>query len=94
MKICVTLNINGHGSITESKTLFTKDIVIGNLVKLRDMVIYLHQFATLLKAGISGVDATGILAKQTTSKSLTKLLLDIDENHRSGTPLSSKCSYA
>ncbi|MBO1514757.1 type II secretion system F family protein [Metabacillus bambusae] len=71
------------------ETLFTKEIVIGNPVKLRDMVIYLRQFATLLKAGISVVDATGILAKQTTSKYLSKALLDIDEDLRSGNPLSS-----
>lgn len=71
------------------ETLFTKDIVIGNPVKLRDMVIYLRQFATLLKAGISVVDATGILAKQTTSRYLSKALLDIDEELRSGNPLSS-----
>ena len=70
------------------ETLLTKEITIGNLVKLKDLVIYVRQFATLLKAGVSVVDSTSILAKQTESKVLSKALLDIEEDLRSGNPLS------
>ncbi|MDQ0232816.1 type II secretion system F family protein [Metabacillus malikii] len=70
------------------ETLFTKDIAIGNPVKLKDFVIYLRQFATLLKAGITVVDATNILAHQTSSKPLSRALLDVSEELRSGNPLS------
>ena len=72
------------------ETLLTKDITIGNPVKLKDLVIYVRQFATLLKAGVSVVDSTSILAKQTESKVLSKALLDIEEDLRSGNPLSQR----
>ncbi|MGD6816727.1 type II secretion system F family protein [Metabacillus sp. 113a] len=70
------------------ETLLTKDISIGNPVKLQDFVIYLRQFATLLKAGISVVDSTNILAKQTESKALRRALEQMEEDLRSGNPLS------
>ncbi|MDR0138190.1 type II secretion system F family protein [Metabacillus idriensis] len=70
------------------ETLLTKEISIGNPVKLQDFVIYLRQFSTLLKAGISVVEATNILARQTDSKALSKALFDVEEDLRSGNPLS------
>ncbi len=70
------------------ETLLTKDISIGNPVKLQHFVIYLRQFSTLLKAGVSVVDSTKILASQTESKALTKVLLDIEQELREGNPLS------
>ena len=70
------------------ETLLTKDISIGNPVKLQHMVIYLRQFATLLKAGVSVVDSTRILAEQTESKALKKALLDIEQELVEGNPLS------
>ncbi|HEO8419898.1 type II secretion system F family protein [Niallia sp. FSL W8-0635] len=70
------------------ESFFTKDIVIGNPVKLQDMVIYLRQFATLLSAGISIIDSTKILAEQTTSKALRKVLKEVKEDLREGNPLS------
>lgn len=75
--------------ITEVReSLLRKDITIGNPVKHQDFVIYLRQFATLLKAGVSLVDSTNILAKQTESKALKKALLAIEEDLRSGNPFS------
>ena len=56
------------------ETLLTKDISIGSPVKLQHMVIYLRQFATLLKAGVTVIDSTRILAEQTDSKPLKKAL--------------------
>ena len=70
------------------QTLLTKEITIGNPVKLQHFVIYLRQFATLLKAGVTIVDATRILAEQTESKALKKALLRIEEQLRSGQSLS------
>jgi type IV pilus assembly protein PilC len=70
------------------ETLFTKDLSFGSPVKLEHFVIYLRQFATLLKAGVTVVDATGIMAQQTESKSLKKALLAVEQELREGNPLS------
>lgn len=75
--------------ITEMKeSLLKKDIVIGNQVKHQDFVIYLRQFATLLQAGVSLVESTNILAKQTESKALKNALSTVEEELRSGLPFS------
>lgn len=70
------------------ETWLTKEITIGNPVKLQHLVIYLRQFATLLKAGVSVVESTKILAQQTESKTLRKALLDIESELREGVQLS------
>jgi type IV pilus assembly protein PilC len=70
------------------ETLMTKDITIGNPVKLQHFVIYLRQFATLLQAGVTIVEATAILAAQTESKALKKALLDAEQELREGKPFS------
>ncbi|WP_102263741.1 type II secretion system F family protein [Mesobacillus jeotgali] len=70
------------------ETLLTKEINIGNPVKLQHLVIYLRQFATLLKAGVSVVESTNILARQTESKALRKALLDVEAELREGNQLS------
>lgn len=70
------------------QSLLKKDIVIGNPVKHQDFVIYLRQFATLLQAGVSLVESTSILAKQTESKALKKALLVVEDELRSGQPFS------
>lgn len=70
------------------ETLLTRDISIGKPVKLQHFVIYLRQFSTLLKAGVTVVDATAILAAQTDSKHLKYALHDIEQELREGNPLS------
>lgn len=70
------------------ETLMTKDITIGNPVKLQHLVIFLRQFATLLQAGVTVVDSTRILAEQTESKALGKALKEIEDELRDGNPLS------
>ena len=70
------------------ETLLTKDIAIGNPVKLQDFVIYLRQFSTLLRAGVTIVDATNILSKQTSSKALRNALEQMEEDLKSGQALS------
>ncbi|AEH47011.1 Type II secretion system F domain protein [Parageobacillus thermoglucosidasius C56-YS93] len=71
-----------------SQTLLTKEITFGKAVKLQDFVIFLRQFATLIKAGVSIVDSTRILAEQTESKALKKALMEVEESLRAGNPLS------
>ncbi|MEH7384767.1 type II secretion system F family protein [Bacillus sp. JJ1521] len=70
------------------ETFLTKDIAVGNPVKLRDFVIFLRQFSTLIKAGITIVDSMNILANQTSSKPLQKALSDVEVDLREGIPLS------
>lgn len=72
--------------LTETKpSIFTTDISIGNnAVKHRDFIIYCRQFATLIRAGITIVDATNILAHQTDSKGLKKALLLVESELRDG----------
>lgn len=53
------------------------EIYIGNPVKMMHFIIYCRQFATLIRAGVSIVDATSILAQQTESKPLRKALHDV-----------------
>ncbi|NRD76003.1 type II secretion system F family protein [Bacillus sp. BRMEA1] len=74
------------------ETFLTKDLSIGNPVKLQHFVIYLRQFATLLKAGVTVVEATAIMALQTESKALKKALLDVEGELREGKALSDAVS--
>jgi type IV pilus assembly protein PilC len=74
------------------ETMMTKDLTFGNPVKLQHFVIYLRQFATLIKAGVTVVDATGILAAQTESKGLKKALLAVEQELREGNPYSEAVS--
>lgn len=65
-------------SLVERKTsLLQIDIYIGNPVKTIHFIIYCRQFATLMRAGVSIVDATRILAEQTDSKPLRKALQEV-----------------
>lgn len=78
-----------HATIEEIEPSFLKkDIYIGNPVKLPDFVMFLRQFSTLLKAGVTIVDATSILAQQTSSKPLMRALENIEEALRAGKPFS------
>lgn len=74
------------------ETFLTKDISFGSPVKLQHFVIYLRQFATLLKAGVTVVESTSILAEQTESKGLKRALLDVEVELREGKALSDAVS--
>lgn len=71
-----------------AETTLTKDISFGSPVKLAHLVIYLRQFATLLQAGVSIVEATRILAEQTESKALQKALVVVGQDLQEGKSLS------
>lgn len=70
------------------QSFLNKEISIGKQVKSQQFVIFLRQFATLLRAGVSVVDTTNILAAQTESKVLQKVLADVEEELREGNHLS------
>jgi type IV pilus assembly protein PilC len=74
------------------QTLFNKELSLGSPVKSQQFVIFLRQFATLLRAGVSVVDSTSIMAAQTESKALQKVLADVEEELRQGNPLSNAMS--
>lgn len=57
-------------------------------VKHKHFVVFIRQFSTLIKAGISINDATDILAKQTESKLLAETLAEISKEIRKGNPFS------
>lgn len=76
--------------ITETKpSIFTKDLSIASKsVKNAHFVIYCRQFATLIRAGISIVEATNILTNQTESKKLKEILIQVEYDIRGGTSFS------
>src|SRR5699024_8637200 len=76
--------------VTETKpSIFNRDLNIGGSgVKAEDFVIYCRQFATLIRAGVTIVDATNILADQTESKVLRKTLKDVEREIRGGVAFS------
>lgn len=74
------------------ETLLTKEISLGSPVKLQDFVIYLRQFSTLIRAGVSVVEATNILSQQTESKALRRALQSVEVDLREGKPLSTAAS--
>ncbi|MCZ2259821.1 type II secretion system F family protein [Sporosarcina sp. G11-34] len=78
--------------IEESKSILHKQISFGAQVKNEDFVVYCRQFATLIRAGISIVEATQILANQTTSKMLKQALFSVEEDIRTGMPFSNAAS--
>ncbi|NBD25347.1 type II secretion system F family protein [Paenibacillus glycinis] len=61
----------------QRNTVLSMEIYIGNPVKMQHFIIFCRQFATLIRAGVTILDATGILAQQTESKPLKKALVDV-----------------
>ena len=78
--------------IEESKSILHKELSIGGKVRNQDFVIYSRQFATLIRAGVSILESTKILAEQTSSKPLKKGLLAVEEDVRSGVSFSDAAS--
>ena len=74
--------------IFESNSIFHKNITLFESVKNQDFVIFCRQFATLVRAGVSIVESTGILAAQTPSKVLKNSLFAVEADIREGIPFS------
>ncbi|ASS67701.1 MULTISPECIES: type II secretion system F family protein [unclassified Paenibacillus] len=79
----IVLSLDEHRN-----TVFNMDIYIGNPVKTAHFIVYCRQFATLIRAGVTIVDATEILAQQTESKALRKALQDVHSALLRGTSFS------
>ncbi|MCH4825624.1 MAG: type II secretion system F family protein [Planococcus sp. (in: firmicutes)] len=65
-----------------------KDITIGNPVKRDQFIMFLRQFSTLMRAGVTIVDTIRILSQQVESKALGKTLAEIEDELRKGNTLS------
>lgn len=69
-------------------TTLQKDISIGNPVKRDQFIMFLRQFSTLMRAGVTIVDTIRILSQQVESKALAKTLAMIEDELRKGNTLS------
>ncbi|MRH42966.1 type II secretion system F family protein [Aquibacillus halophilus] len=74
--------------IQELNPILYKDIHIGKAISNRDFVIFLRQFATLINAGITLVEATSILEDQTSNKLLKQALAKVQDSLEEGIALS------
>ncbi|GAA0450509.1 type II secretion system F family protein [Alkalibacillus silvisoli] len=68
-------------------SIWTKDIHLGSPVKHRDFVVFLQQFASLLKAGLTIVESLTILREQTKQKHLKEALYYVEIDMRQGSSL-------
>lgn len=69
-------------------TTLQKDITIGNPVKRDQFIMFLRQFSTLMRAGVTIVDTIRILSQQVESKALAKTLAMVEDELRKGNTLS------
>ncbi|MET3683124.1 type IV pilus assembly protein PilC [Alkalibacillus flavidus] len=69
------------------QTIWNKEIYFGSPVKNRDFVVFLQQFAALLKAGLTIVQSLSILREQTKQKYLKEALYYIEIDMRQGSSL-------
>lgn len=74
--------------LDSSDSILTKEIQLGKPLKQKDFIVFLRQFATLMRAGILLVEALELLAEQTESQALKKALEDISEATQEGSALS------
>ncbi|WP_025783506.1 type II secretion system F family protein [Sporosarcina sp. D27] len=72
----------------QAETTLTKEIHIGKPVKRQHFIMFLRQFSTLLRAGVTIVEAIRILALQVEGKQFKKILTEVNEDLRTGGSLS------
>jgi len=68
----------------KQQSIWQMEIPIGKPVKTEDFVVYCRQFSTLIKAGVSILDATNILSNQSDSKALRQTLTEVTDRLRKG----------
>jgi len=76
----------------QRETVWNKEFYIGSPVKNEQFVVFCRQFATMIRAGISIVDATSVLAAQCESKPLAKTLHEVNAELRKGNTFSGAIS--
>lgn len=74
--------------VEKAETTLTKDITLGKPVKRAQFIMFLRQFSTLLRAGVTIVDALRILSIQVDSKVFKRILVDVGNDLRAGGSLS------
>ncbi|OEF98060.1 type II secretion system protein F [Vulcanibacillus modesticaldus] len=73
----------------EKQSILKKEIEIGKVVKIEELVVFTRQLTTLIRAGVTIIDAIYILSEQTENKRLKKILKQIDSGLRNGETFSS-----
>ena len=83
------LKIDGLTLVSlKRQSLLTRDLTLGTgKVKTRDMSVFCRQFASVLTAGVTVVEALRMLAEQTENKTLKNALLKTRENVQQGDTL-------
>ncbi len=72
----------------KQQSMLSKDISFGSgKVKTRDMSVFCRQFASVLAAGVTVVEALRMLAEQTENKTLKNALIKTRENVQQGDTL-------
>ncbi len=64
------------------------NISIGKKVKPRDLSVFCRQFTSIIKAGVSIIDALGMLGEQTANKSMKAAIYNIRDSVQKGETLS------
>lgn len=74
----------------QAKSALSKEVsFLQPKVKLRDLALFCRQFATTLRSGITVVDSLDILRKQSSNKTLQKVVDGLHEDVQKGNSLSS-----
>lgn len=72
----------------QQETVMTKEIHIGKPFKRPQFIMFLRQFSTLLRAGVTIVESIQILSYQVESKPFRTILVTVGDDLRSGGTLS------
>lgn len=72
----------------QAETTLTKEIHLGKPIKRAHFIMFLRQFSTLLRAGVTIVESIKILSLQVESKPFQKILISIGDDLRGGGALS------
>lgn len=87
----VDTRLRGQGLIPleiQEQNAFQKDIRFGKKVKTKDLSIFCRQFVSMLRAGVSIMDALEMLSVQTENKTLAKAIAGTRTEIGKGTTLS------
>lgn len=72
----------------QAETVLTKEIHLGKPIKRAHFIMFLRQFSTLLRAGVTIVESIKILSLQVESKPFQKILISVGDDLRGGGALS------
>ncbi|WP_432358379.1 type II secretion system F family protein [Sporosarcina sp. UB5] len=72
----------------QAETVLTKEIHLGKPIKRTQFIMFLRQFSTLLRAGVTIVESIRILSLQVESKLFQKILVSVGDELRGGGSLS------